>query len=204
MENFLLSRNFKFPFSLFGVQHIFLIVLTIILLLLMYKFRLKIISNLNNNLKKQKKVMAIIILGNMLVYRISYMIYGVYNIKIHLSLYFCHIINYMFVLALVLNYKSFYKIVYGLSWIGPFFAVFFPSLTVGLDCFGFYSFFISHNLLLIFTTYLMIVNKIEYDFKDFFKCLFYSFSIIIFTYFINYAFGTNLQGFYDKFGRRIS
>lgn len=190
MEAFLLSKNFNFPFKIFGIQHIFTIILTIILLFLLYKYRVKIVSYSHNNLKKQRIIMLLIILGNMLIYRFSYMFYGVYNIKSHLSLYFCHIVNYLFILSLILNYKTFYKIIYGLSWIGPFFAVIFPSLSVGIDCFGFYTFFISHNLLLVFVTYIMIATKIKYCFNDFFKCMLYSISIILFTYFINYDFGT--------------
>lgn len=126
----------------------------------------------------------------MLIYRLAYIYYGVYDVKVHLDLYYCHIVNYLFVLSLLLNYKPFYKIVFGLSWAGSIWTVFFPDLSGGIDCFIFYQSFISHNVLLVFTTIIIIIKNIKLNSLDCIKSILFSIGIMGFTYIINYDFGT--------------
>lgn len=193
MRDFLLSKNRNFPFELFGKQHILMIIITLYLFVLIFIFRKKIFKLSERTFNILRIMFIFIILGNMLLYRGSYIYYGVYNIKIHLSLYYCHIVNYLFVIALLINYKPFYKFVYGLCWIGPIWTVIFPDFLVGIDCFIFYSSFISHNLLLVFITFILVLKGIKYNFYDFLKCLFIAMSIFIFTNVVNYDFGTSFN-----------
>ena len=193
MRDFLLSKNMKFPFKLFGIQHILIIVITIILFLLILIFKKKLFKIDNNHFRILRFIIIFILLSNMLIYRLSYMHYGVYNIKIHLSLYYCHITNYLFIFSLLINQKSFYKIIYGLSWIGAIWTVFFPDFSVGIDCFILYNSFISHNLLLVFTTLIMVIKKIEYNFKDLFRSMIIAIIIVLFTYVVNYDFKTRFN-----------
>lgn len=193
MKKFFLSENRNFPFKLLGVQHISMLIITLFLFILVFKFKEKLIKLNNKNFKLLRIIIGLMLLLNMFVYRFSYMYYGIYDIKIHLSLYYCHIVNYMFVAALIINYMPFYKFVYGLSWIGSIWTVLFPNFNVGIDCFILYNSFISHNLLILFTTLIMTIKKINYSIKDCFKCMIGAITIFLFTYMINYDFGTNFN-----------
>lgn len=197
MKKFFLSRYTKFDFNLFDFQHICLIIITIIGLILIYKYRKKIINLKEVKIKKIRYLFVFIILINMFLYRGSYLYYGVYNIKIHLSLYYCHLVNYIFVFFLFLNYKKFYKISYILCWIGAFWTVLFPDISGGIDCFIFYCSFISHNLVLIFVTFMVVVNKLKITIKDLLIGIFICFILFFITYLINIDFGTNFNSPYS-------
>lgn len=191
MKKFLLSFNSKFPFKIFGFQHLLMTIVTIILFIIVYKLKDNDKLKTKKNIKKIRIIISIIILLNMFIYRGSYMYYGIYNVKIHLSLYYCHIVNYLFVLSLIMNYKPFYKIIYGLTWIGSFCSMIFPDISGGIDTFLFYSLFISHHLMLVFVTLIMGINKIHFKFKDLLKSSISGIGILLITYCINYDFGTN-------------
>ncbi len=191
MKNFLLSRNDNFPFKMFGIQHLIMTLVTIVLFIIVYKLKDNKILRQPKNYKKIRIIIAMIILLNMFIYRGSYLYYGEYDIKVHLSLYFCHIVNYLFVFSLILNYKPFYKIIYGLSWMGLFWGVIFPDITRGIDCFAFYTLFISHHLELVFVTLIMSINKLKFVFKDLLKSLVSGILILFTTYIINYDLGTS-------------
>ena len=193
MKKFLLSQNTSFPFTNFGLQHILILILTILCFIIIYVNQSKLQML---NYKQDKKIrftIIIVLLLNMFIYRVSYMYYGVYDIKLHLSLYLCHITNYLFVILLLINYKTFYKIIYGLSWISCFVSILYPSLSEGIDSFIFYTFFISHNLLLVFTTLMMVINNLKFSLCDCFKSIICAIMIIVFTYVVNYDFGTRFN-----------
>lgn len=191
MKKFLLSQNDNFPFKLFGIQHLCMTLVTIILFIIVYKLKNNERLKQTKNYKKIRIIISIIILLNMLIYRGSYLYYGIYDVKKHLSLYYCHIVNYLFVFGLIMNYKPFYKIIYGLSWMGTFWTMIFPDINHGIDCFIFYTLFISHHLVLIFITLIMAINNLKFTFKDLLKSLICGIIILLVTYVINYDFGTN-------------
>lgn len=197
MERFFLSRNTNFEFELFGFQHMILIFITVIGLILIYKFRFKI-NNLNEKqIKKIRYTIISLILINMLLYRGSYIYYGVYDIKKHLSLYYCHIVNYLFVFCLIINYKPMYKLIYILVWIGSFWTVLFPDISGGIDCFIFYCSFISHNLVLLFITFMICKYKLKLNLKNLLYCFVVCVIIFVVTYVINYDFGTDFNSPYS-------
>ena len=193
MKDFLLSKNSDFSFTLFGLQHILTILITIFLFYTIYKAKDKLVILFKKKQKMIRIIIMVILALNMLIYRVSYMYYGIYQIEIHLSLYYCHIVNYLVILSLLMDYDKFYKIVYGLSWIGAIWVILFPDVSGGIDCFIFYTSFISHNLLLVFVTFILVVKKLKYNFWDFIKSTLWCAVIIIFTYLVNYDFGTNFN-----------
>lgn len=204
MRDFLLSKNSNYPFSLFGMQHIIMILITIFLFIIIYLLKNRLIKTSQKKQKIVRLIILFILLINMLIYRLSYMFYGIYQIEIHLSLYYCHIVNYLFILALLINYNPFYKIVYGLSWIGAIWTVFFPDVSGGIDCFIFYTSFISHNLLLVFTTFILVIKKIKYKSLDFIKSIIICIIIITFTHLVNYDFGTNFNTLNSILGKYVN
>ena len=192
MREFFLSENMNFPFKNFGIQHIMMLIFTIICFIFIFIYRKKFTKLNIESQKKIRLIIGLIILISMLSYRISYMYYGVYDIKKHLSLYYCHIVNYIFVLSLVINNKKFYKIVYILSWISLI-TIVFPDISTGIDSYIFYQFFISHNLLIVFSTFMLVLNNQKIELIDLFKGIIIANFIILFTYVINFDFGTNFN-----------
>lgn len=197
MENFFLSRNSNFGFELFDWQHKILLIITLFLFLLLFIFREKISTMNYRNKKIFEKIIIAVILINMFLYRGSYIYYGVYDIKKHLSLYYCHIVNYLLVISLIIKYKPFYKIVYTLSWIGSIWTIIFPDISGGFDCYILYTSFISHNLLIVFTSVILVMNSFCISVKDTIKGIAVSIFIFLFTYAINKDFGTKFNSPYS-------
>lgn len=191
MRDFFLSNNTNYPFELFGFQHCVLLLITMFAFLLMFVLKKRIMDINNKKFRIIRIVMGIIIFFNMFIYRVSYMYYDVYDIKIHLSLYYCHIVNYLFVISLIINYKLYYKMIYILTFIGSVWAILFPQINEGIDCFIFYTTFICHNLLSIFVTFIMCNFKIKMHFLKDIKYFIYAILIVLFTYLINIDLGTN-------------
>ena len=193
MRDFLLSKNTNFSFKLFGIQHIIMLLITLIAFVLIFILKKEIIKIETKKFKVIRIIMALMLFINMFVYRVSYIYYGVYDIRVHLSLYFCHIVNYIFVILLIINRKKFYKLGYVLSWIGSIWGILFPEISQGFDCFIFYSIFISHNLLSIFATFIMCRYEIKIYFLKDIKYFVFAVCIVLFTYVVNYDFGTNFN-----------
>lgn len=173
------------------------ILITVLTLVIIYICRHKIKKISDKNMKRLRFFIIVIILLNMILYRGSYIYYRVYNIKVHLSLYYCHLINYFFVFCLYINKKTLYRIVYTLIWVGAFWTVLFPDISGGIDCFIFYSSFISHNMILCFVTFIVVANNVELSIFDLIKAIFICFVIFFVTYIINIDFGTNFNSPYS-------
>ena len=77
MKNFLLSRNNRFPFKMFGIQHLFMTIVTIILFIIVYKLKDNDKLKTKKNFKKIRIIISIIILLNMFIYRIIYVLWNI-------------------------------------------------------------------------------------------------------------------------------
>lgn len=80
-----------------------------------------------------------------------------------------------------------------LCWIGPIWVIFFPEIDRSFDCYIFYSSFISHNLLSVFTTFIICKYRLKMNFLRDIKYFLFAVSIVLITYLINYDFGTNFN-----------
>ena len=106
IREFFLDEKPGIPFKLFGGIHFGCLAILIISLIMVYKYRHKIKNIKDENKKKIRLTMFIILISNMLIWYGSYIYYGVYDIRVHLPLHFCFIAGNLFMIYLLtLNRK---------------------------------------------------------------------------------------------------
>lgn len=189
MKKFFLNENTYIPFKLGGIIHIVCILFLVISLYLIYRNRNKI-KNIKHK-KTIKVIMCLIMYLNMFIYYTSLAYYGVYDLKLHLSLHICFISGILFMIYLLTNHKKIYKMVYFFSIVGPLPAILLPDLKTSFDSYVFYQFFISHHLFIIFSYFILYLDSIHIEFKDALKSLFTLICIFITMAIFNNIFGTN-------------
>ncbi len=165
MKDFFSYKPGIFHFELFGSIHIFISLLTILIIYLIYinKEKLKLIKYQNIIFRYG---IAILMFLNMAIYYGHKIVNNTYNYKVHLPLHLCFFGGYLFMYTLVTNNKKLFKSVYFLSFIGPLPAIIFPDLTVGFDRFQFWQFVISHHVFLIASLYCLYVLEWKVNKKD--------------------------------------
>ena len=191
IREFFLDEKPGIPFKLFGGIHFGCLAILIISLIMVYKYRYKIKNIKDENKKKIRLTMFIILISNMLIWYGSYIYYGVYDIRVHLPLHFCFIAGNLFMIYLLTLNRKLYKVVFFLTFIGPLPAVIYQDLVSSFDYFVFYQYFISHHLLMIFSYFILYMDDFTIKLKDVFRTFVWANIIFITMMIINQIFGTN-------------
>lgn len=176
--------NFNFPHILY-----LLVVLIFTVLILRYKNKIRTI-----NYKTFSTIIIVssfIIILNQILYRGSYIYYGKFNWRCHLDLYFCFIINYLFVISILKKDNALYKLVYPMVFMGPFIAVLLPCWQTGPDTYVFYQTLIAHGFLFVVNLFVFCYKNEQLKFIDFLRSLILANGIIIMTYIFNNIYGTS-------------
>lgn len=189
MKEFFVNEKIGIPFHLFDLTHISLILVLVITLTLIILNR----NNLSNikNKKRLKILFAVILLSNMCILYGSYLLYGVYDWKLHLPLHFCFITGNLFSLSMIFNLKKLYKVTYFWVFVGPLPAIIWPDNTSCFDNYLFYHYIISHHCLLIFNLIVYYMERIKIEKKDIFKSLLCANVVFGIMIIFNMIFGTN-------------
>ncbi len=191
IREFFVNEHPFIPYKQFGFIHCFCILLVIVVLIFIYIKRNEI-SKINEN-KKRKilKIIAIIMLVNMLIYNIAPHVFGYFDYKIHLPFQLCFISGYIFMFAILFNKDELLKITLFLSFIGPIPAILWPDMPSTFDDFNFWKYFISHHVFICasFFSYFALNYKIE--FKDIIKAFIFTNCLVLIMMPFNYAFDMN-------------
>lgn len=174
----------------FGPLHIVTIIVTITLAFLIVYNRDKI----NKIDIKNKRRIVLFIIGllfmNMTIYYLSKIIYGVYNVKVHLPFHFCFISNYLFIYAWLFKKVKLIRITYFLGYMGPFVAMIWPD-SPNPTSFVFYQYIISHHILLLSNLFIYYMYNYTITKKEVIKTFFIVNGIFIVAAIFNYIFKTN-------------
>ena len=194
MKNFLLNQNNDVILKIFSVEHIMIVIFTLLIVMLIINNKEKFIDI---NLKQQKiyrYVLVIILITNFIIRRGSFIYYDVYDWHNHLDINFCNFTSIMFLIYGITGSKKIYNICYYMAFIGPLLSIIIPSVNLSPLNYSFYSFFILHHMVFIFNIIFMFIEKKEYSKSDYKKsCIFliiYFILVYIFDYFmkVNYNF----------------
>lgn len=153
LKEFFIDEKITIPFKLFGKTHIFLLLFVIIGCLIIYINKEKIFNIKPKNKKKFTKIMASILLLNMLTLYVSSIYYQAFDYKDMLPFHLCYIANYFYIIVVFLNKENLYKYSYFLSFLGPIPAIIFFDVPSVWESFNFYLYVISHHILVL-TTFL--------------------------------------------------
>ncbi len=175
--------------NLFGPAHIFLLLMTIALAVLLYWKR----DDIKRWKYKQnvRYVMAGVFFVNMLLLYTYFILTGVYTWKLHLPLHLCFISGYLFMFVLVTGNRKLFEAVYFFTWIGPLPAMLWPNTPMRIDRFLSWHFVISHHILLLTGLYCLFVLEYKIEKKSMIKAFVLGNIIFVFVFAFNKVFGTN-------------
>ena len=191
MREFFLDEVPGISFNLFGITHIMCLLVLFGGLLLIYLFQDKIAKISEKDAKKIKLGMIGVWLFNRFLYVGSYIYYGIYTWKEDLPIHFCFITGYLFVLYVLTNKKSLFKLTYFMAFVGPLTATIWPDLTSSFDYYIFYEFFTSHHLFVLFVFFVYYMDKVKITKKDMWKSFTFANGVFLFAIIFNQLFGTN-------------
>ena len=182
LRKFFLNQNDDMLIEPFSIMHFILILITLIIMLLIYKKRDKI------NLKTSRIILAVILVINLVLRRGSFIYYGVYDYHYHLDINFCNFTAILTLIYSLTGNKKLYKYCYYMVFIGPLLSILFPCLTFSLKNYSFYSFLILHYILFIFNFIFYLKEDISFSKENLIKVIKFIFGYFIIVYMIDYLF----------------
>lgn len=191
LREFFVNEHPRFLFKQFGLIHNIFIGAVIIALVIIYLNRNKIAKIPEKKSRRILKIIAIILLLNMLIYTFGNLYFGSFDYKEHLPLHLCFIANYMFIFALLFNKDNILKITILLSFLGPIPAILWPNLVSTIDNFNFWQYVISHHVFISASLFSYYALGYEVKFKDLVKTFFLVNALILIMYPFNVKFDMN-------------
>ncbi len=189
MKNFLLNYNYGLNFNFLSFIYIILILITIFCLIKITKHQ-EIIRKIKN--KKTIRIsVGIFFLLVMIIRRLSFVFYGVYDWHHHLDINFCSMTNIIFVIYCFTGNVKIYKLCYYMIFSGPLMAILFPSVNVSINNYSFFCFVVMHHLIFIINYIFLIFNNIKFSKKDFIISYILIVLFVAFTYIFNAVYDTN-------------
>lgn len=175
-----------FQLSFLGPVHLLLILITVLSIFLIYKFR--------DKLKKYeiiRKIIPVILFSNMVIYIAGAIIAGIYDIKVHLPIHYCYITGFLFQYMLLKEKKNWFNMLY--------YAIFFCTITVVIfqdpaitpDRYEFILLVISHHFLLISSFYTLYVLDYPVNVKGYKPFVIYSVIVYTTVFILNRILGTD-------------
>lgn len=177
-------------FTLFGEIHIISIIIMILIMFLLFRYRERI-----RKWKHHDGLMRYLIAGimflNMTVYYGLKLYTNTWDYRVHLPLHFCFISGYLFMYALITNNKKMFRYIYFFSFAGPLPAILLPDLECGIDRYIFWQFVISHHFFIVSSSYCLFVLKWDIVRKDAWDALVKANLIFLAVFIFNVIFHTN-------------
>lgn len=175
-----------FSLTLFGPVHLLLIIITIVSILGIYKYRAKL-----KNYKIIKTIIPIILFSNMVIYIAGALLTGIFDINIHLPIHYCYITGFAFMYMLIKNKVKWFNMLY--------YAIFFCTITVIIfqdpnityDRYEFILLVISHHFLLISSFYTLYVLDYKVDKSGYKPFFIYTIMVYLIVFIINRILGTD-------------
>ncbi|MBE6138403.1 MAG: hypothetical protein E7173_01490 [Firmicutes bacterium] len=201
MREFFLNKNLStFQFKIFNVFHLISLVITFAIFIFIIYNRPNI-TNISSKRKKQIRIaFGIILLLFYIVRRGSFLYYGVYNWRYHLSLGFCNMTSWLFIIYCFSGNKKIYNLCYYCAFCGPLLSIIFPVINIGINNYSFVNFLMLHHVVFLINIVFAIFEKKEYNKEDMVISYVYMICYILSTYLFNFIFGTH----YNELGQLIS
>ncbi len=177
--------NSESSLQFFGVIHVLCILLTILSVFLVYKFR--------NKLKKNNFIPNIIVgvlLINILVYVIGGILGGEFDKNFHIPLQYCYITGFFFIYSLLFKKEKIFNFLYYAIFFCTTSVIIFMDPGVSYDRYHFVLLIVSHHFLLVSSFYALYVLKYNVNKKGILYFFIYSSIVYTVVYIINYIFDT--------------
>jgi len=200
MREFFLNQNTSiFNFEIFNFLHLISLVITLIGLIFIIYNKNKI-ANISNKRRKQIRIIFGIVLLLFYIFRRgSFVYYGVYNWKNHLSLGFCNMTSWLFIIYCLRGNKKIYNLCYYCAFCGPLLSILFPVIKIGINNYSFVNFIMIHHIVFLMNILFAIWEKKEYHRKDLLTSYMFIVVYVLLSYLFNFIFDTH----YNELGQFI-
>jgi len=185
MKNYF-GQTSDFSLVLFGPVHIALIIITLVAIIAIYKYRDKL-----KKYKFIKNIIPVVLSSNMIIYIVGAISVGIFDINIHLPIHYCYITGFVFMYMLISNKKNWFNMLY--------YAIFFCTITVIIfqdpnityDRYEFILLVISHHFLLISSFYTLYVLEYPVNKRGYKQFIIYTIIVYLVVFVINQIIGTD-------------
>lgn len=191
MRNFFLNMNNNaIIFNAFSFLHVISLVITFILFIIIL-YNKKQLRNTNPVIKKRIRIVFGIILCIFYILRRgTFIYYGVYNWKYHLSLGFCNMTNILFIIYCFTGNKKICNLCYYCAFCGPLLSILFPVINISINNYSFINFIVIHHIVFLMNIVFAIFEDKEYSVKDMVWACGIIITYVLFCYGFNLIFGT--------------
>ncbi len=191
IREFFVNEHPFVPYKPFGFIHLLCIFSVIITLIIIYINRNKISAIPEKTKRKILKIVAIIMLINMIIYNIAPHMFNYFDYKIHLPFQLCFISGYIFMFAILFEKDNLLKLTLFLSFIGPIPAILWPDLPSTFDDFNFWKYFISHHIFICISFFSYFALNYKIELKDIIKAFIFANLLIFIMMPFNHLFNMN-------------
>lgn len=177
-----------YPFQLFSLSHISMVLLTLVLIGCMYFYRESIREKHKQHIKYT--LLVFLIVGE-IFFHLWYLLHDKWDLVINLPLQLCSISLYLCaIMLLTRNYKVF-EVAFFVSMIGAFIAIITPELFFGMPHMRFFQFFFVHIAIILSCFYMVWIEGFTPTIKSVMKA-FVTLNIIAgFVFITNQIIGSN-------------
>jgi len=186
MSSFL---EFNTDFSLFGIQHITVIVVIICISIGLPVFAKRSLSPIQNLLTS--RILAVLISCWVILYDLILLYLGKFNYKTDLPIDICNFIGLLIPFLMWNPNQRLFPFLYFYIMAGTTQAVFVPHLFDGFPNFVFIKFWIVHGGLIVYILYLAVVWKFQLTLKDLWNSFLFLQAYVLLAWFTNILIGAN-------------
>ena len=143
------------PFVLFGLSHIWAIIVALFLVIFLPIYARKKLSEHQQHLVGS--VIGYFVMSSYLIWVILELIAGTFDVKLHLPIHLCRLANLLIPLVMVRRSYFFYEILYFWGLSGMFQAIITPDIAAGFPHFQYWRFWFAHHGMILALIYATVV-----------------------------------------------
>jgi len=180
------GQTSDFTLTWFGPLHVILIIITLVAIMCIYKYREKL-----RNYKILKKIIPIILFSNMIIYILGAVLSGIFDINIHLPIHYCYITGFAFMYMLIKEKKNWFNMLYYAIFFCTITVIIFQDPSITYDRYELILLVISHHFLLISSFYTLYVLQYPVNKSGYKPFIIYSVIVYTIVFIINRLLGTD-------------
>ncbi|WP_058308309.1 YwaF family protein [Gracilibacillus massiliensis] len=195
MDSLVGFNRSDYPFHLFSLSHIYMVIITVGLLAWMYIFR----ENIKRNYKRiYKNILIVFLILGEITFHLWYLSHDRWDVATNLPLQLCSISLYLCtIMLLTKNFKAF-EVSFFVSMTGAFIAIVTPELFFGFPHMRFFQFFIAHIAIILSCFYMIWIEEYKPSFRSVIRAFVIINIMASFVFVINQIVGSNYMFLAEK------
>jgi len=177
------------PFILFGSDHFWATVISLILWILVPLYSKNSLSKRNQN--KLGIALGFMVMSNYIIWVILEGVAGTFDMKLHLPFHLCRFANLAIPIVMIYKKNRLFQILYFWGMSGMIQGAITPDVTHGFPHFHFFRFFIGHNGMVLTLIYAIVVYELKPTLKGLWESFLGLNLFLVLAAIINFGLGSN-------------